>query len=258
MTETVKARLRRFQEKLLDLSKRNRLLNYRPMRASTVPLADELPAEVFRLLVASSKGLKILPAIEERAAEGSTPADAPADRPGRDEGDDSHYDGAPEPAALPMESAAHDLAAEIRAGPSGAPREDSEGVAVAVEPGPEDPDVEAEFSREFLPYRPEELADRHLDDRLQSTLDPQRLDHNLLRIYQQGMSSLEDQGFNTLFLTLGALEWYERDAPDSPLLAPIILVPLELRRRSPRSPFRPLPRRRGPDHQPLARHETRA
>ena len=37
-----------WQRKLLDLTRRNRALNFRPSRASTVLISDELPAEVFR------------------------------------------------------------------------------------------------------------------------------------------------------------------------------------------------------------------
>ena len=66
MSETVKNLLRKFQEKLLDLSKRNRLLNCRPLRASTVHIARELPAEIFKLLVESKKGFQFSPVPEAR------------------------------------------------------------------------------------------------------------------------------------------------------------------------------------------------
>ena len=39
------------REELLDLGLRNPLLNYRPSRARGVQVVDELPAEVFRILV---------------------------------------------------------------------------------------------------------------------------------------------------------------------------------------------------------------
>ncbi|MCZ6795053.1 MAG: DUF4011 domain-containing protein, partial [Planctomycetota bacterium] len=264
MSQTVQSRLKKFQEKLLDLSKRNRLLNYRPLKASTVPIVDELPAEIFRLLVSSSRGFKFLPRPDDggderpgrpgEAAEGAVNEAAPGSPPeapagGPDPG--GATEGAPDGPPLPLEAAAEDLGAEKlaptragAAGPAGpAGSVTSGGSDAGAGPGQlADPDEaardgEPSFTREFQPYREADLAERHVDRRLQTPLDPQRLDANLLRIYQQASSRLEEQGFNTLFLALGALEWYEPGEPGRPLLAPIILVPVELRRRSPRSPF---------------------
>ena len=377
---TVQQRLKRFQEKLLDLSKRNRLLNYRPMTASTVQIRDELPAEVFRLLLSSKRGIRFLPlpegglpddsdndsaedaaAAESETTEGNerAPSDEPAsaeetDRAGTDEitdegedplgervsvarvGDDASDEpedgqragvragatdappsasgGAPpsegppsegppsegqasegppsegqasEPAAdpsgpasagstdpanplsksaSPYESASEasttvvevrsndertsdasrdsteDENRELPSGESDADREDADREDNNVDPDadaddPDAPEPAPRFTRRFQPYDPSNVAERHTDHQLQTVHDIQRLDHNLLRIYQQATSSLEDQGFNTLFLALGALEWYEPDEPKKPRIAPIVLFPVELRRRSPRSPF---------------------
>ncbi|NLF19489.1 MAG: DUF3320 domain-containing protein, partial [Lentisphaerae bacterium] len=50
--------------------------------------------------------------------------------------------------------------------------------------------------------------------------------------------SLEESGANTLFLALGFLRWYESDKSDVPNLAPIILIPMAIERRSVREGFR--------------------
>src|SRR5688500_8844633 len=44
--------------RLLDLSKRNRALNFRMTRASTVAIVDEQPAEVFRRLYLLEKRMR--------------------------------------------------------------------------------------------------------------------------------------------------------------------------------------------------------
>ena len=46
-----------WKRKLLDLTKRNRALNFRMNRVSTVAIVDEQPAEVFRQLVLDGRSL---------------------------------------------------------------------------------------------------------------------------------------------------------------------------------------------------------
>ncbi|MGH7340778.1 MAG: DUF4011 domain-containing protein, partial [Candidatus Rokuibacteriota bacterium] len=64
MTDQVTANLDHWKRKLLDLSKRNRLLNFKPSKVSTVAVVDELPAEVFRILAVGRKSMKFLPTDE--------------------------------------------------------------------------------------------------------------------------------------------------------------------------------------------------
>src|SRR3954466_13172772 len=51
-----------WKRKLLDLSRRNRLLNFRVNKVSTITVVDELPAEVFRTLYLREKGMRFLAA----------------------------------------------------------------------------------------------------------------------------------------------------------------------------------------------------
>lgn len=57
----VEASLDHWKRKLLDLSKRNRLLNFRPSKVSTVAVVDELPVEVFKTLVGRGKTMRFRP-----------------------------------------------------------------------------------------------------------------------------------------------------------------------------------------------------
>ena len=47
-----------WKRKLLDLSKRNRALNFRPTKVSTVAIVDEHPAEVFRLVYLAEREMR--------------------------------------------------------------------------------------------------------------------------------------------------------------------------------------------------------
>ena len=52
------------REELLDLGLRNPLLNYRPSRARGVEVVDELPAEVFRVLIREGRPMSFEAALQ--------------------------------------------------------------------------------------------------------------------------------------------------------------------------------------------------
>ncbi|HTV03671.1 MAG TPA: DUF4011 domain-containing protein, partial [Luteitalea sp.] len=174
-----------WKRQLLDLTRRNRALNFRPLKVSTVAIVDEQPAEIFRLLC-----------LEERALTfAAAPApDARTSRP-------------------PQESL-----------PTG--QDDPFAVEEHVPAG-----------AAFVPYATEDLPATVIDTVLQTSLDPEALDRSLRRIEEQARLSLEEQGVNTLYLTLGLLHYTEAEASDETFRAPLVLVPVSLRRDSARSPF---------------------
>jgi len=59
-----------WKRSLLDLTHRNRALNFKPARVSTIVIVDEQPAEVFRQLCLDRGNMKFKPAPD--------PAEAPA------------------------------------------------------------------------------------------------------------------------------------------------------------------------------------
>src|SRR5262245_38723829 len=68
----------RWKRRLLDLSKRNRGLNFRTTRVSTVMIVGEHPAEVFRLLFIDEIPLRFRatrPPVERREAAGRLDSD---------------------------------------------------------------------------------------------------------------------------------------------------------------------------------------
>ena len=78
---------------------------------------------------------------------------------------------------------------------------------------------------------------RHADTRLQTALSEERLFLNLLKIHTEAETYLQEQGVNVLFLALGFLHWYEADSADKLRKAPLLLVPVELKRGGARDAF---------------------
>lgn len=53
----------------------------------------------------------------------------------------------------------------------------------------------------------------------------------LKTIYRSAKSSVEESGANTLFLTFGAIKWFESEKSERPRFAPIILIPVEIKKK---------------------------
>ena len=68
--------------------------------------------------------------------------------------------------------------------------------------------------------------------RLRSTLGEEELNASVKELYRAARLSLEENGANTLYLAIGLLKWYETDRSTKPRYAPLILLPVELVRRS--------------------------
>lgn len=181
MIDPIRLRLERWKQQLIDLTLRNRLLNFKPTTVTTIRVVDELPAEVFRTLQIANRSMSFQPA-----------------------------------------SAA-----------SAALLKPTEGLTIISDQEEETTDSGDEFSRADR----EQLAGHHTDTKLQTSLAPERLATNLLRIYQQSASLFEEQGASALFLALGMVEWYEDENSDARLKAPLILLPVELNRQNVRSKF---------------------
>ncbi len=73
LTSTEQARLAatldNWKRKLLDVSKRNRALHFKPNKITTITIADEQPAEVFRYLYLQEKAMRFLPAAQQTVIE---------------------------------------------------------------------------------------------------------------------------------------------------------------------------------------------
>jgi very-short-patch-repair endonuclease len=172
-----------WKRKLLDLSKRNRALNFRATKVSTVAIVDEKPAEIFRLLYLAEREMRFK-AVESPATDGAVTT----------------------------------ASTDVLAG-------DAQSDETPAQP-------------EFVPYDAATLDDRHTDEFLQTTATPEALDRSLRRLDEQARLAIEEQGVNTLFLALGMLRYTESDASEQVFSAPLVLLPVELSRKSARSGYR--------------------
>ncbi len=68
--------------------------------------------------------------------------------------------------------------------------------------------------------------------RLRSVLPENELSTTVKGLYRTAKAALEENGANTLYLALGMLRWYETKRSKKARYAPIILVPVELVRKS--------------------------
>lgn len=67
---------------------------------------------------------------------------------------------------------------------------------------------------------------------LHSDLPGDEHERRLVKIWRTARDSLQETGSNTLCIAIGMLAWYENDASDIQRLAPLILVPASLHRKS--------------------------
>lgn len=80
--------------------------------------------------------------------------------------------------------------------------------------------------------------ERHKDTKLQTRYTAESLLRRILPIQYKAKSAIEEQGVNILYLACGFLEWYEAEQATLSRRAPLLLIPVELKRTSTRSKFR--------------------
>lgn len=68
--------------------------------------------------------------------------------------------------------------------------------------------------------------------RLRFYLPENDLSKALTHLYRSSRTSIEENGANTLYLALGLLKWYESPSSERPRYAPILLLPVEIIRKS--------------------------
>lgn len=68
--------------------------------------------------------------------------------------------------------------------------------------------------------------------RVRTYLSENDLGYSLTSLYRSSRVSIEENGANTLYIALGLLKWYETDASEKPRYAPILLLPVEIIRKS--------------------------
>ncbi|EHQ24443.1 DUF3320 domain-containing protein [Mucilaginibacter paludis] len=73
--------------------------------------------------------------------------------------------------------------------------------------------------------------------RLRTYLNEADLNYSLTALYRASRLSMEENGANTLYIGLGLLKWYETEASERPRFAPILLMPVEIVRKTAKSGY---------------------
>jgi very-short-patch-repair endonuclease len=81
-------------------------------------------------------------------------------------------------------------------------------------------------------------AHRHTDNRLQTSMTEESLFLRLLKIQAQAESVIQEKGVNLLFMALGFLHWFEDASSEKKRKAPLLLVPVNLKRGGSKEAFR--------------------
>jgi hypothetical protein len=203
-----------WKRKLLDLTKRNRALNFKMNKVSTIAIVDEQPAEVFRHLYLRERAMRFKAAAE-----------------GEEEVVDQIDDLNSGPSVL-SDTRSITLQTESL------PLVDSETVT-----SPDESEVEPEeetIGVEFAPYDASSLDEKYTDDWLQTASKPDMLDKSLRRLDEQARGTIEEQGVNTLYLSLGMLHYTESADSKQVFKAPLILLQVQFKRASARSGYQVL------------------
>lgn len=87
-------------------------------------------------------------------------------------------------------------------------------------------------SRQFKEQYQAIVTGNRKDGKLTSYLNSTELGQRLKNFYRESRNSLEENGANTLFLALGILRWFETEKSQQPRYAPILLLPVDIIRRS--------------------------
>lgn len=95
-------------------------------------------------------------------------------------------------------------------------------------PGP-DPDFETMHD---LGGATEVIKSEFKNRRLRAVYTEAELSRAVKELYRRSKASLEENGANTLYLALGLLRWYETDRSQKARYAPVVLIPIEIIRKS--------------------------
>ena len=225
-TERFARKFERWKSALIDLTGRNRLLRHRPSRSASLQIKRPGVAALFTRLAIDDKAWRVClkdPDAEER--EKRKAAKEKKKKAGKKKKGKAR--GKRVAAELAATDAA-DFGTELTELPDDGEDGDEAATATPAAPrgGYATPDDAIELrDDECLAHRRGKKAERCCT--------------HLMRALRQG---LEEQGIHVLHLTLGMLRWTEEDkASKRDWVAPLLVLPVGLERRSMRDPFRIVP-----------------
>jgi hypothetical protein len=232
IADLVREGVRKAREKLIDLSMRNTMLNFRHSETSAkhVRIVDE-ELELLVGALASRKSLDIIPI-------------PPVEKVPRDEETDEFRDAL----KLAKETDPDWLAAEDARRAAGNRRRSKDKVAeralrdrvrtklgmpewrVATDPRARARELRIDPSYDLPPSKGASRR-HHADNTLQTLFFPDRLEPKLASIHSAARALQEDAGLSALYIAVGFLEWYEQDDSADPAYAPLVLLPVNMEKR---------------------------
>lgn len=220
----------RLRLKLLDLSKKNRMLNYSLGARSKrhLQIVDEVMEEVYRKLAGEDAALRI------------DPLEEPEDTPPEEKTEE--FIAALEHAKVSnleyltklqaLESSGRDD--ELALGKLDRELRDHIRSEFDLPPRPKKTEINrVEHARRTnIDPNPElgriKAKPSHSDAALQTLKFPDELERVLEKVVADARLSEQEMGLSTLFLSFGFLEWYESDNSDKKAFAPLLLLPVAL------------------------------
>ena len=202
-----------WERKLLDLSTRNSLLNLR-IKGHCVPLFVPGCGDLEDTLVDNKEYRIIARKSPDKKAEKEEAKTADTNNEEKPAAIEASDETAALPEAIPSEPAAETKAPAKKAEATGIPAKD-----YSIE--------ELAKTDEFKEYITTEMG----KGKLCSSLTSAELDDKIKELYRGAKASIEENGASTLYLAVGFLKWFEKDKTD-PYYAPILLIPVELVRKS--------------------------
>jgi len=220
MTDT-SDQLEQARKSLLDMTLRNKLLSFKEYKRSTAKVVDEIPAEVYNILVFNQTSMNFLPGDAHPEANDLDVVSA-------DEAIQTIKDG-PEQCLLCEEDGTsftdRDSIIDHLEANHGVTLDEQDNGPTEMADMWEIPELETE------------AEGRHVDTNLQTPHDESNLQTRLYNINNRAEALIEDAGYNALHLAVGFLEWTEAEAHEDPNRAPLILIPVQLNREGAQSVF---------------------
>ena len=222
------------REKLLDLSRRNRLINFPHSERGTyfLRVVDEVPDELLSRLLQRAMQFVPLPEIDEEPEDEKT-QEFQANLAHMRETDHAYIEILEDEEmekSDPIEyqglvnEADRELKNRVRA-QMGLPKAQSGSTPDLREHAKVhniDPDYE-------LPMEP--TRETHKDADIQTLLLPNDLDRRLRNLYQRSRDFIRETGINVLLVSFGFLEWTDSTSSDKSNVSPLLLIPITIDRK---------------------------
>lgn len=187
-SDTNKKSLDALRNRLLDLTGRNKLLNFKYTKTSSLRIIDELPDQLKEVLI-SEKELSFIPIPDPREEE------------------------LIEAGYLKVDEETEEVI-KIKDNPTAV--EWAKWLELNTSYELPEPSVS------------EENHQKHQDNDIQTLMFAPMLEASLRGIHSKAKSAIEETGANVLYITFGMLEWFESKDSDLPRIAPLFLIPLSI------------------------------